>query len=149
MLGSSEPLGSSRRDNLIQVAGPETSIGKVVRMAKFLFVYRSDENTFDEMAPKELHRFHAKWQTWITEGMRAGWMLDASTALKTEGRRVNANDGISDGPLVEAGDVVRGYVNVEAETLDSAAELAKGCPVLLHGGSVEVRPFWRAVPGIK
>jgi hypothetical protein len=37
---------------------------------------------------------------------------------------------------------------VEADTLDSAAEMAKGCPVLLHGGMVEVRPFWDGVPGI-
>jgi hypothetical protein len=40
-------------------------------------------------------------------------------------------------------------VNLQADTLDTAAELAKGCPVLLHGGVVEVRPFWSGVPGIK
>src|ERR1051325_1705363 len=114
-------------------------------MAKFLFVYRSDKSTFDEMEPEELHHFHAKWQSWIAEGMRTGWMIDASTALKTEGRVVNARKAVTVGPLVEAGDVVRGYVNLQADTLDSAAELAKGCPVLLHGGSVEIRPFWEGV----
>jgi hypothetical protein len=30
-------------------------------MAKFLFVYRSDKDTFDTMAPEELRRFHQKW----------------------------------------------------------------------------------------
>jgi hypothetical protein len=76
-------------------------------------------------------------------------MLDASTALKTEGRVVNANQVVSDGPFLEARNVVRGYVNLEADTLDTAAELAKGCPILLHGGLVEVRPFWEGVPGMK
>jgi hypothetical protein len=37
-------------------------------MAKFLFVYRSDKDTFDTMVPEELGLFHQKWQTWIAEG---------------------------------------------------------------------------------
>jgi hypothetical protein len=118
-------------------------------MAKFLFVYRSDKDTFDTMAPEELQRVHQMWQTWIAEGLKEGWMLDASTALKTEGRVVNAKKIVTEGPFVEAMDVVRGYVNLQADTLDTAAELAKGCPILLHGGMVEIRPFWEGVPGRK
>jgi hypothetical protein len=117
-------------------------------MAKFLFVYRSDKDTFDTMAPEELRLFHQKWQTWIAEGQQKGWMLDVSTALKTDGRVVNAERVVSPGAFLEGRNVVRGYVNVEADTLDSASEMAKGCPVLLHGGMVEVRPFWEGVPGI-
>ena len=30
---------------------------------------------------------------------------------------------------------------VQADNLDAAAELAKGCPGLLRGGTVEVRPL--------
>ena len=118
-------------------------------MTKCLFIYRSDKDAFDTMAPEELQRFHQKWQTWMAEGLQKGWMLDASTALKTEGRVVNAQAVVTEGPFVEGRDVVRGYVNLQADTLDSAAELAKGCPILLHGGIVEVRPFWEGVPGMK
>lgn len=118
-------------------------------MAKFLFVYRSDKNTFTEMPPEDLHRFHDKWQSWMVKGKQQGWMLDASTALKTEGRVIDAEKRVTDGPFVEADDeIVRGYVNVQADTLDIAAELAKDCPVLQHGGFVEVRPFWEGVPGL-
>jgi hypothetical protein len=118
-------------------------------MTKFLFVYRSDKDTFDTMAPEQLQWFHQKWQTWIAEGSQKGWMLDASTALKTEGRVINAKKAVTDGPFMEGRDVVRGYVKLQADSLDAAAELAKGCPVLLHGGMVEVRPFWQGVPGIR
>jgi hypothetical protein len=118
-------------------------------MTKFLFIYRSDKDTFDTMAPEELQRFHQKWQTWMAEGLKKGWMLDASTALKTEGRVINAKKVVTEGPFVEATDVVRGYVNLQADNLDTAAELAKGCPILLHGGMVEIRPFWEGVPGMK
>lgn len=117
-------------------------------MAKFLFVYRSDKDTFETMVPETLRRFHEKWRAWMAEGQQKGWMLDASTALKTEGRIVNAKKVVSDGPLLEDRNVVRGYMNVEADNLDTAAELAKGCPVLLHGGLVEIRPFWEGVRGM-
>jgi hypothetical protein len=118
-------------------------------MAKFLFVYRSDKDTFNTMAPEKLQLFHEKWRAWFAEGHEKGWMLEASTALKTEGRVINAKKVVTDGPFVEARNVVRGYVNVEADTLDSATQLAKGCPVLMHGGIVEVRPFWQRVPGME
>ncbi len=118
-------------------------------MTRFLIVYRSDKDTFDTMALEELQLFHERWRAWIAEGLKKGWMLDASTALKTEGRVVNAEKVVTSGPFTEGRNVVRGYVNLEADTLDTAAELANGCPVLLHGGVVEVRPFWDGVPGIK
>jgi hypothetical protein len=118
-----------------------------LHMTKFLFIYRSHKDTFDTMAPEEIQRFNQKWQTWRVEGSEQGWMLDASKALRTEGRVVSHVNTVTEGPLVEGNDVVRGYVTVEADTLDTATELAKGCPVLQHGGRVEVRPFFRTHPG--
>jgi hypothetical protein len=35
---------------------------------------------------------------------------------------------------------VNGYIVIEADDIDAATELAKGCPTLDAGGSVEVRP---------
>jgi hypothetical protein len=111
-------------------------------MAKFLFVYRSDKETRDTLSPEEMQKVYQKWQTWIAEGLQKGWMLDAGNALKTEGRVVNARKVVSDGPFIESKEVVGGYSLVQAETLDAAAEFAKGCPILLRGGTVEVRPLW-------
>lgn len=116
-------------------------------MSKFLFVYRSSKDAFDAMTPQQIQQFHHKWQTWYARGSQQGWMLDASTALKTEGRIVNATKAVTHGPFVEGENVVRGYVNVQADTLDTAAELARDCPILLHGGTVEVRPFFEIAPG--
>jgi hypothetical protein len=48
-------------------------------------------------------------------------MLDASTALKTEERVVNVKKVVTDGPFVEGTDVVRGYVNLQTDTLDTAS----------------------------
>jgi hypothetical protein len=119
-------------------------------VARFLFVYRSDKDTRETMSPEEMQQIHQKWQAWIAEGVQKGWLLDAGNGLKTEGRVVNAKRVVTDGPFVEAKDVVGGYSLVQADTLDAAAEFAKGCPILLRGGTVEVRPIWeevRVTPG--
>jgi hypothetical protein len=110
-------------------------------MAKFLFVYRSEIGTRESLTPDEMQKIHQKWQAWIAEGFEKGWMLDPGNGLKTEGRVVNSKV-VTDGPFVETKDVVGGYGIVQADNIDAAAEFAKGCPILLRGGTVEVRPFW-------
>ncbi len=110
-------------------------------MAKFLFVYRSGKDAHGNMSPEEMQQILQKWNAWIGEGLRAGWMLDPGDALQKEGRVVNARKVVTDGPFVEAKEIVGGFSIVQAETIDGAAELAKGCPVFLRGGSVEVRPL--------
>jgi hypothetical protein len=53
---------------------------------------------------------------------------------------------VTDGPYAEAKDVVGGYIIVEARDMGYATELAKGCPILGGGGSVEIRPLDRLNP---
>ncbi len=48
---------------------------------------------------------------------------------------------VTDGPYAEATEVVAGYVMIRAASLDAAAEIAKGCPELPIGLTVEVRPL--------
>jgi hypothetical protein len=108
-------------------------------MAKFLFVYRGSSAATERMTPEEMQQHMKKWETWIGEGLRKGWILDAGDALTPEGRVVNARKVVTDGPFVEAKEIVGGFSIVQADTINAAAELAKGCPGLLTGGSVDVR----------
>jgi hypothetical protein len=107
-------------------------------MAKFLFVYRGTPEGSRKMSPEEMQQVMHKWSTWIGEAMKKGWMVDPGDALTDEGRVVRTKV-VSDGPFVEAKEIVGGYSIVEASSIDAASELAKGCPGLLYGGSVEVR----------
>ena len=108
-------------------------------MSKFLFVYRNGNDAYRHMTAEEMQGQMQKWQTWLSQGIKKGWLLDPGDALKREGRVVNAKRVVTDGPFVEAKDVVGGFSIVKADSLDAAAEWAKGCPVLLVGGTVEVR----------
>ena len=110
-------------------------------MAKFLFVYRRGSDIANKMTPEEMQQHMQKWQTWIGEGLQKGWILQPGDALTQEGRVVNAKKVVTDGPFVESKEIVGGFSIVQADTLDAAAELAKGCPIFQRGGSVEVRPL--------
>jgi hypothetical protein len=107
-------------------------------VAKFLFVYRSNPGAMAKLAPEEMQQQTQKWMTWIGEAMKKGWMLDPGDALTPEGRVVTTKV-VTDGPFVESKEVLGGFSIVQADTVDAAAQLAKGCPGLGYGGSVEVR----------
>jgi hypothetical protein len=108
-------------------------------MANFLFVYRHGTDAFGKMTPEEMQQHMQKWHVWLNEGLQKGWLVNAGDGLKKEGRVVNARKVVMDGPFVEAKEIVGGFSIVKAAHLDAAAELAKGCPCLLTGGTVEVR----------
>jgi hypothetical protein len=109
-------------------------------VAKFLFVYRGAGETVAQMTPEEMQQHLQRWEKWIGEGIEKGWMLDPGDGLTKEGRVVSAKV-VTDGPFVESKEVVGGFSIVQAETIDAAARLAKGCPGVTVGGTVEVRPL--------
>ena len=110
-----------------------------MHVAKFLFVYRGGGDAMAKMTPEQIQQNMQKWEKWIGEGMRKGWMLDPGDGLTQEGCVVNAKKVVTDGPFVESKEVVGCFSIVEADSLDAAAQFAKGCPGLLTGGTVEVR----------
>jgi hypothetical protein len=110
-------------------------------MANFLFVYRRGADAAAKMSPDEMQKHMEKWSAWIREAIEKGWMLNPGDALTQDGRVVRAKMVITDGPFVEAKEIVGGFSIIQAGSIEAAAELAKGCPALLVGGSVEVRPL--------
>lgn len=107
-------------------------------MAKFMFVYRGGDDHC-EMSPEEMQKVTQTWMDWIQQGMEAGWLVDGGDALKAEGRVVQSDLTVTDGPFAESKELVGGYSMVEADSMEKACELAKTCPMPAAGGSVEVR----------
>ena len=59
---------------------------------------------------------------------------------KLGGGKVVTSEGATDGPFVEAKEVVGGFMIVSAESLEEAVEVTRQCPgVVMPGSSVEVR----------
>jgi hypothetical protein len=108
-------------------------------MAKFLLIYRGGEGDESQMSPEELQKVLEKWGAWIGQGFAEGWMVDPGDALAPTAKIVNAKKVVTDGPFPESKEVVGGFSVVQADSIEKAAEHAKGCPHLLSKGSIEIR----------
>jgi len=59
---------------------------------------------------------------------------------KLGGGKVVTSEGATDGPFVEAKEVVGGFMIISAASLEEAMQVARECPgVVMPGSSVEVR----------
>ena len=108
-------------------------------MGEFAFVYRGRDTSG---SPEQMQKHMEKWLTWFNELRANGHISESGHPLDSAGMVVQGKKkAVTDGPYAEAKDVIGGFTLVEAKDLRQAAELAKGCPILEVGGSVEVRPL--------
>jgi hypothetical protein len=110
-------------------------------MKDFLFLYRANWDGMPKVSAEEMQARTQKWVDWI-EGIAAkGKLTSGGHRLHNHGKMVKTNH-ITDGPFVESKESVGGYSIIKANTYDEAVELARGCPILAGGGTVEVREIY-------
>ncbi len=98
-------------------------------MANYVFAYSGGKGVSADEAERNAQM--ARWGQWFGELGSA--VVDGGAAMgaaKTVGSGGSVSDGGSRG--------LTGYSIVAADSLDSAVEVAKGCPVLEVGGAVDV-----------
>lgn len=97
-------------------------------MTEFVFAYRGGAMA---PTPQEREQVMAAWGRWFGElgaaVVSAGAPFGASTTVASSG--VSGAGGSSG---------LGGYSVVRADSLDAAAQLAEGCPILAESGTVEV-----------
>ena len=91
--------------------------------------------------PERAQKSMQRWMEWMGELEAGGHLKDRGQPLDRAGKVVRGKQRtVTDGPYVEAKDLVAGFIVVEARDLQQAVDLAAGCPMFEGGGSVEVRP---------
>jgi hypothetical protein len=109
-------------------------------MPKFLLVYRSKPYDASEISPEAMQEVMKVWNSWIGEGFAKGWMVDPGDALQPEGKVVTMARTVTDGPFMEAKELVGGYSIVKTDTMAEAVAIAKNCPALSDdSATIEVR----------
>ncbi len=112
-------------------------------MSQFMLLIRmtpgSDE-AFASLTPEQAQQAMQMYYDWTAKLRNEGRYISADQ-LKAGGNVIRIHDGrtVVDGPYVETKEGVGGYFTIEAKDAAAAAEIAKGCPALTHGGIVEVR----------
>ena len=59
--------------------------------------------------------------------------------MEHHGKIVTGRDTVVDGQFSESKEAIAGFFIIQADSLEEAVQIAKDCPSLGHGQSVEVR----------
>lgn len=106
-------------------------------MPKYLFLQRSVPVKREPPSPAQMQDMYAAFNAW-KEKFKEN-ILDMGGQLMPGGKVVTTS-GATDGPFVEAKEIVGGYMLVSAESFDRALEVAGESPgVMMPGSSVEIR----------
>jgi hypothetical protein len=98
-------------------------------MAKFVLIYNGGGMAATEAEQAESMR---AWGAWF--GSLGSAVVDGGTPLAAS-KSIAPDGTVTDGPI---GTPATGYSIIEADSLDAAAALAGGCPILRDGGQVTV-----------
>lgn len=106
-------------------------------MKEFMYVIRGGHDV--QKSPEEMQAHMANWQKWMS-GMAEEGKLVSGQPLGNEGKTlIDSGATVIDRPLVEGKELVGGYLIVKSESLESATEMAKGCPGFEYDCTVEIR----------
>lgn len=107
-------------------------------MAQYaILIYAQAHVDEAEVVPgaREAHDRH--FEDLVASGaLVAAFALQPATDTATSIR----GDVVTDGPFVDAKEVVAGFAIIEAPDLDAALKIARANPATQQGGGVEVRP---------
>ena len=101
-------------------------------MAKFLFIYRESTESRAQPSPEEMQALQAAWYTWMQ--MFSSAIVPGGDELKHTGRVLKAGL-VTDGPYVEAKEIIVSFGVIQADNYDAAVAIARECP---PGHAIEI-----------
>jgi len=107
-------------------------------MNKYLLLYRNPSDLKTEPAsPEEMQAIFKQWDNWKNANKDA--MLNIGDGLKPSGKVYNQG-AVTDGPHIEAKEVIGGFSIIQAESYEAALLIAKTCPINhMPGAFIEIR----------
>lgn len=106
-------------------------------MPKYILGYHGGAGMPESKAEQD--QVMAAWGEWF-QGMGPA-LVDGGNPVGAS-RTLNGNGTVSEGGGVNP---LTGYSIIEAADLDAAVKLAKGCPILKNGGSIQVGETFEAM----
>jgi len=112
---------------------------KTMAQQNFLFIRRSGPGQAAQgpkPSPAQMEEMYAKFNAWKDKFSDS--IVDMGAPLG--GGRVVTSQGHSDGPFIEAKEVIGGYMVLSADSLEAAEAMVREMPgVVAPGASVEIR----------
>jgi hypothetical protein len=108
-------------------------------MTKFLFIYRDQAEGQTPPTPEEMNGFLQLWGEWFKQFPNQ--IVDGGDGLLPTGRVLHPSGQVSNGPYVEAKEMIGGFSVIQADHYEQAVEIARHCPITKIGGAIEIREF--------
>lgn len=108
-------------------------------MKEFALIFRNS-NPATPPSPEQIQKVMETWMNWMGGIAAQDKLVDRGNRLSiSESKVVRSGNTVTDGPYTEIKEFINGYIVVKAAKISDAVAIAKECPVLKHGGNVEVR----------
>jgi hypothetical protein len=109
----------------------------MTQQQEFMLVFRFTPSN-EQPTPEQMAEMHKTWGEFFGAIAMEGKLV-STHQLGFEGKQITADHSIHDGIYVSEGVTLGGNLIVKADSIDEATAIGKKCPILLMGGSVEVR----------
>lgn len=102
------------------------------------------------LSPEQLQKSVDQFMAWF-ERLKQEGKVKGGQPLERTGKIVSGKNGrvVADGPFAESKEAIGGYFLLQVDDLDEAVEIAKDCPILEYGSTVEVRPVAEECPTLQ
>ena len=113
-----------------------------------LLIFRdADPEVYARMTPEQRTELARQWGAWV-DGLIGQGKMHSGHPLELGGSVISGKHGerTTDGPYAEAKEAVAGYLFLTVKDFAEAQAIARQCPSLPHGISVEVRAIARVSP---
>lgn len=91
-----------------------------------------------DLSPEEIQNAIAKFTSWF-ERLKTEGKVKSGRPLEHHGKIVTGSNTVMDGPFSESKEAIAGFFIIQADSLEEAVQIAKNCPSLDNGQTVEVR----------
>jgi hypothetical protein len=104
---------------------------------------REDLQKYGSQTPEEMQKDIEQHMKWVEELVKNG-NFKGGNPLMPMGKTLKSDKLVTDGPYIEVKEGISGYYFLLANSLEEAAEISKGCPSLVSGGTLEIREIMDA-----
>jgi hypothetical protein len=105
--------------------------------SEYLLVFRNT-SWHRDLSPEEIQQNMARFTEWFEQLNNAG-KFKGGGPLGHYGKILAGRNPVTDGPFIESKEAIAGFFLIRADSFEQAVEIARGCPGLEFGQTVEVR----------
>lgn len=108
-------------------------------MNQYMLVMTGAAKEWKALGPEENQQLMQRYYDFV-DSMRKGHGFVGGSALNQAGYalQMNSKNVVVDGPFSESKEVLNGYMIFNAPDFDAAVDIAKQCPALSHGESIQL-----------